>query len=164
MTNPTQTKGGTHSGSHFGEATFDSFSMVASIPLQSLPTQQAPFSTVMSYNGRFESSLIIVSTPIHTIIGNTITETVEALRKELQETYNLLETNLFFHTHHWACWAVSSRSWLEMPQPNGVMGVDLCASIVAKSVVWFFWYKHMLDIKNQTHGIEEDKSNTLPTK
>ena len=132
-------------------------SMVQSIPTKSFRFPQMP------NNESFQSPAPIVPAPIPTNFGSASRQMVRAVRKELRETYNLLESNLFAHVVLGTVGCVIP-STVAMSQLNGAMSVGQYAGILAKSLVWFFWYGYVLDIENQTDGVEEDKLNPLPTK
>ena len=117
----------------------------------------------MPNNESFQSPAPVVPAPIPTNFDSASKQMVRAVRKELRETYNLLESNLFAHTSL-PMIGCMVPSMMALSQLNGAMSVGQYAGILAKSLVWFFWFGYMLDIENQFHGVEEDKLNKLPTK
>ena len=117
----------------------------------------------MPNNKSFQSPAPVVPAPIPTNFDSASKQMVRAVRKELRETYNLLESNLFAHTSL-PMIGCMVPSMMALSQLNGVMSVGQYAGILAKSFVWFFWYGYVLDIENQIHGVEEDKLNQQPAK
>ena len=148
---------GVSSGRVTGRARLDQLSMVQSIPTKGFRFPQTP------NNESFQSSSPVVPARIQTDVGSVAKQMVRAVRKELCETYNLLESNLMAHVSLGMLGGVIP-SMIAVAQLKGGMGIDQCASILAKSLVWFFWYGYIVDIENQTDGVEEDKLNPLPTK
>ena len=132
-------------------------SMVQSIPTKSFRFPQIP------NNESFQSPAPVVPAPIPTNFGSASRQMVRAIRKELRETYNLLESNLLAHMLIGMIGCVIP-SMVAMSQLNGAMSVGQYTGILAKSLVWFFGYGYVLDIENQVHGVEEDKLNPQPAK
>ena len=117
----------------------------------------------MPNNESFQSPAPVVPAPIPTNFDSASKQMVRAVRKELRETYNLLESNLFAHTSL-PMIGCMVPSMMALSQLNGAMSVGQYAGILAKSFVWFFGYGYVLDIENQIHGVEEDKLNQQPAK
>ena len=131
--------------------------MVDSVPPSDSPEQKAPT------DGDAQPELATEPTSSHTPTDNTVAWVVETVVKEIYETYNMMESNLCGHLTLGPLGCVIP-SMMALSQLNDTMSIGQYAVVIAKGLVWFFWYGYMLDIENQVHGVEEDKLNKLPTK
>jgi len=88
---------------------------------------------------------------------------LNTVKKEMQETYNMLEGNLFA-TLTYPMLGFVFPSVAVLARISGPPGAGRVAAVLLNSLVWFLGYAYVIDIENQRHGAEEDKLNDIGRK